>query len=341
MSGTRARARMTLGSWVAALVAVVGLVGVGACGDSGVSAPTDAGDRTDIGTVIVGVTTGLRVGTDFDRLRVVLRAGGGVIRDEVLPNGVAKLALPLELAFAGRPTGELVEVELTATSTAVKALHLSRIASTNVVGGKTLLLRVSLDSACVGVDVPGGPSPPLCGSTQTCVAGACANAHVNSLALEPYVSTWSQVGAPDRCRPANGGAPEVVVGQGQSDFLPLDDCSAASPAPAQIEAGPQGGHHIWLAARMRNLHQSGSITTVRGHFLDYAKDPGDMAVIFTYEPDEGGYCKLYGLRYQLDTGGIAIADVTGKKIEVSVEVKDADGTTSVGKRCVVLSKTVL
>lgn len=332
---------MTAWSCLASLAAVVGLVGVGACGDSGPLAPTDAGERTDLGTVIVGVTTGLRVGTDFDRLRVVLRAGGQVIRDEVLPSGVAQLALPLELAFASRPTGELVEVELTATSTVVTALHLSRRASTNVVGGKTMLLRVSLDSACVGVDVPGGPSPPVCGAAQTCVDGACANAHVNPLALEPYVSTWSKAGAPDRCRPANAGAPEVVVGQGQSDFLPLDDCSAPSPAPAQIESGPQGGHHIWLAARMRNLHQSGSITTVRGHFLDFAKDPSDMAVIFTYEPDEGGYCKLYGLRYQLDTAGIAIAEVTGKRLEVSLEVKDADGTTSVGKKCVVLSKTVL
>ena len=66
-----------------------------------------------------------------------------------------------------------------------------------------------------------------------------------------------------------------------------------------------------------------------------------MAVIFTFEPDEGGYCKLYGIRYQLDTNGIAIAEVAGKRIDLAVEVKDADGTIGVGKRCVVLSDTIL
>jgi hypothetical protein len=323
----------------AAVVAIAAAsLGVAACAGSSVAPSGDGGVRTDVGTVVVGLTTGLRAGTDFDRLHVVETAGGKVLRDDTLPTASAPLAFPMELAFSDRPAGEVVEVDLTATSTKVPTLSLARRAATRVVGGKDLLFRVSLDAPCLSVDAPGGTRPPECGASETCAAGACVPAAVDPSALEPYDPSWSKGGAPDRCRPLGGGPPEVVVGQGQADYLPVDDCSAASPTPAQIEAGPQGGHHVWVAARMKNLHQSGSITTVRGHFPDLAKDPWDMAVIFTYEPDEGGYCKLYGIRYQLDTNGVALSDVFGKRLELTVEVKDADGTTGIGKRCVLLSK---
>ena len=69
---------------------------------------------------------------------------------------------------------------------------------------------------------------------------------------------------------------------------------------AQVEAGPQGGHHIWVAVRMKGLLQSGSITSVTGHFPELDQDVGPFQVIFTFDQDEGGYCKLYGLRFQLD-----------------------------------------
>jgi hypothetical protein len=327
---------------LACAAAALGLATIVACGN-GASPPggTGGGAAADVGTVVAGVTTNLRVGTDIDHVHAVMRGGGQVLRDEVLPAGADKLAFPFELAFAGRPAGELIELELTGTSSAVQGLRVDRKASTNVVGGQALLLRVALDSQCVAVDQPGGPKPPICGATQTCIAGSCGNVHVDPSALEPYAPAWSNEAPPDRCRPAHAGPPEVVVGQGQSDFLPLDDCSAPSPVPAQVETGPQGGHHIWLAVRMKNLHQSGSITTVRGHFRDFPTDPSDMAVIFTFDPDEGGYCKLYGIRYQLDTNGVAIQQVLGKTIDVSIEVKDADGTTGVGKRCVVLSKDLI
>ncbi len=31
----------------------------------------------------------------------------------------------------------------------------------------------------------------------------------------------------------------------------------------KLEQGPQGGHHVWMAIRMKNLRQSGSTTTER------------------------------------------------------------------------------
>ena len=50
---------------------------------------------------------------------------------------------------------------------------------------------------------------------------------------------------------------ELFLGTGQTDFSPLNDGQTL-----QLERGPQGGHHIWIAARMKNLRQSGSRTTL-------------------------------------------------------------------------------
>ena len=44
------------------------------------------------------------------------------------------------------------------------------------------------------------------------------------------------------------------------------------------------------------------------------------AFVFTFDPDEGGYCKLYGLRYQLDNGGIDWHQFLGKPLDLTVVV---------------------
>jgi hypothetical protein len=91
---------------------------------------------------------------------------------------------------------------------------------------------------------------------------------------------------------------------------------------------------------MKGLLQSGSITAVTGHFPELDKDIGPFQVIFTFDQDEGGYCKLYGLRFQLDQT-VPIAEVLGKTLEVQVKVTDKEGAVGVGKRTIVLSKQVI
>lgn len=85
---------------------------------------------------------------------------------------------------------------------------------------------------------------------------------------------------------------------------------------AQVESDPQGGYHIWIAIRMKGLLRSGSITTITGHFDDPKRDIDPMSVIFTFDQDEGGHCKLYGLRLRIDDGrrshGAAGRDVEGE-----------------------------
>jgi hypothetical protein len=306
-----------------------------ACGapDGGATPPPGS----DSGSVVFGVTSDLRVGTDFDALRVLTRVNGVTTGDQTRTRAAGTLALPAEVTVGPRPAGDLVDVALTASSSTVKGLRVERRASTTVLGGRTLFLPLGIDEACLALDVPGGHAPPTCAAAETCAGGACVPVAVNPASLATYDPGWLDQEPADVCRSADAGPPEVIVGQGQADYLPVDACDAASPEPAQVEAGPQGGHHVWVALRVKGIHQSGAVTTVRGHFPDLAKDPWDMAVIFAFEPDEGGYCKLYGIRYQLDTNGLGLSDVLGQRIELTVEVKDRDGVRATGTRCIVLS----
>lgn len=283
------------------------------------------------GSVVIGLVSELQPGVDFDRMRVVTRAGGEVTRDEVLLVADGTVELPLELPFDELAEGTEVSVELEIFRPGDPVMPLlTRSAATAVVGGKRLLLRVVLDRACV--IPPGGGID--CGSGQTCVAGACADAFADPAGLEEYSPGWSQ-GEPDVCKPAGAGAPVVLVGEGQADYLPLEPLQEV-----QVEAGPQGGHHIWIAIRMKNLRQSGSITSVSGSVPALSHEISPFNVIFTFDPSEGGYCKLYGLRFQLDSD-IDIQELLGKVVQVRVTVTDPEGDVGVGEQQVTLSSTVL
>ena len=308
-----------------------------ACNGGSVPDPTGGGgggggtvDPTH-GTVIVGVTSDLRVGVDIDRVHVVRSVSGKVTKEEdfTTTSAALPLKLPTELSFDDLAGGTEVAVQLDAYGVGGGSMPLtSRLASTKIVAGKKLLFRVALDSRCV---VAPGSSAPTCTAPETCIAGACAASVADSKTLPAYSPTWSKV-SNDICKPAGVGAPVVSVGEGQADYLPTMD-----GVEAQVESGPQGGHHIWIAIRMKGLLQSGSITSVTGHFPELNQDVGPFQVIFTFDQDEGGYCKLYGLRFQLDQT-VPIDQLLGKTLDVQVKVTDKEGAVGIGKRTVVLSK---
>jgi hypothetical protein len=286
------------------------------------------------GTVIVGVTSDLRVGVDIDRVHVVMSVGGKVTKEEDLLASTSStpFKFPLELPFEDLDGDTDVAVQLDAFGVGGGTVPLtSRIASTKILAGKKLLFRVALDSRCVETNSGNAPS---CVAPETCVAGVCAASAVEAKTLPAYSPAWTKV-SNDICKPTGSGPPVVSVGEGQADYLPTMD-----GAEAQVEAGPQGGHHIWVAVRMKGLLQSGSITAVTGHFPELDQDIGPFQVIFTFDQDEGGYCKLYGLRFQLDQT-VPIDQVLGKTLEVQVKVTDKEGTVGIGKRTVVLSKQLI
>ena len=85
------------------------------------------------GTVIVGVTSDLRVGVDIDRVHVVMSVGGKVTKEEDLlaSTSSTKLTFPFVLPFADLDGGTDVAVQLDAFGVGGSALPLTcRIAST-------------------------------------------------------------------------------------------------------------------------------------------------------------------------------------------------------------------
>jgi len=294
---------------------------------SSFAAGCSSGDGPPHGALVVGVTSDLRVGVDILRLHVIRKIDGAVASDEELfSDGASPFTLPLEIGFADLEDGTDVSVEIEAFGSTTTPL-LTRSAGSTIRAGETLLLRADLSVACAG------SSAPSCSESQTCTGGVCGSAYVNPGMLEAYTSGWAK-GKADVCKPGDG-PPVLVIGKGQADYLPTSDYDVA-----QIEAGPQGGYHIWIALRMKNLLQSGSITTLSGHVQELDLDITPFTVIFTYDPDEGGYCKLYGLRFQLD-GAIDINQLLGKTVLVTASVKDKDGDVGTAQRWVKLSDTIL
>ena len=94
-----------------------------------------------------------------------------------------------------------------------------------------------------------------------------------------------------------------------------------------LEEGPQCGHHMWLSLRMKNLAQSGTITTLS------ATQPGTgitapaTAYPYAWGASGNGACDLIGLRFQLDAAGAKAADFLGKPLDVKVEATDKAGHT--------------
>jgi hypothetical protein len=266
-------------------------------------------------------------------LHVVVRVDGAVVADEtVRPPGPSRAGFPQPWekklsAPVGDPAAR-VEVTVEAQGVEGAAPVLTRLASTRFVPGREQLLRVPLEARCVvhpppppGSKVPGPLSGPTCIAPSTCILGACRSGFVSPDNLETYAANWP-TNAPDRCKPRNAGPPDLQIGTGQSDYLPL-----ASGQTLQAEAGPQGGHHIWIAARMKNVKQALSTTRVEGLQPGTGTPIPPSTFVFNYAPDDGGYCKLYGLRYQLDNGGIDYKPFLGKPLDVRVTVTDPAGTT--------------
>lgn len=210
-----------------------------------------------------------------------------------------------------------------------------RTARTQFVPGQDKLLRLRLEGRCLTLVVGGVPGPECKVPNETCIAGQCANDQVLPGGLEDYKPNWPN-DLPDICRPANPGPPEVVVGTGQTDYLPLTNGQTI-----QLEKGPQGGHHMWVALRMRNIKRSGSTTTLS------AVQPGTniqappSAFVFTFDADQGGYCKLYGLRFQLDALGTDLQQFLGKPLDVKVTVKDTAGNVGEGVAHVNIDSTII
>ncbi len=138
----------------------------------------------------------------------------------------------------------------------------------------------------------------------------------------------------DTCK--KGDDPQVIVGHGFGDYYQAPEMDVAD-----VEAGPQGGYHIWIGARLRGLRQSGSLTELWGEIHEPDKSLDGGRFVFTFEQDEGGYCKVYGLRLIIADSFEEVQPLLGRPIDVRVEIEDKDGDVGLGERTLLLSEDIL
>jgi hypothetical protein len=305
-----------------------------------------AGCRShDTTKLVVGIQSD-PMGGVVSALHVVIRVSGVVADDErVEPVHGSRVGFPQpwEKIISGAGAAKVdVTVEAIGGDPGAKPLF-TRLSSTHLVADHTELLRVPLEARCIvyptvprgASKIPGPLSGPTCTAPQTCIMGACQSSEVPVAHLESYAPNWP-TNAPDRCKPRNAGPPDLQVGTGQSYYVPLQPEQVL-----QAEAGPQGGHHIWIATRMRNLKQAGSLTKIAGLQPGTGTPIPPTTLVFTYAPGEGGYCNLHGIRYQLDNGGIDYKQFLGKPLDVTVTVTDPGGTTATTTAHVQIAPTLL
>jgi hypothetical protein len=281
--------------------------------------------------VVVGIQSEPLEGA-LGSLHVVTKLGTNTSSDEVLDPS----ALPHEVKL--QPPGGNVEAPISVTvdgyeetgwtpkSTATPLLV--RTAETSFVPDQVKLLRVNLQGQCLLALAGGPPGGPVCNAPQTCIDGTCQSDVVAPGSLETYAPNWP-TDAPDVCRGLDAGAPIVQVGEGQTAYLPL-----TSGESVQMEQGPQGGHHIWLAVRQKNIKQQGSTITITSVQPGTNLAGPKISFVFTFAPDQGGFCVLSGLRYQLDIDGTDYTLFLGKPLDLTVTVTDQAGNTGTGKATV-------
>ncbi len=295
--------------------------------------------------LVVGVDAQPAVVSQIGKLHVTASAGGKVLEERDIvpkPGGDAYAAavspFPLEMKLESTPGSEAdvtIEAFRAGKNGAIadKPMLIRRARAPFTAGGAPRLVRLQLESACV-TGVPGFKGP-ACPATQSCAGGRCIDPTLLDEDLEPYVANWATV-RPDFCRGADAGAPAVVVGTGSTDYRELHDGETLAP-----ERGPQGGHHLWIAVRMKNLRQAGTTVTLTAEQPGTGLKVPPTSFVFTFERDQGGFCKLYGLRFQLDNASVPVERFLGRPLDVKVALRDASGqSVEAAVRVNVAAKTV-
>lgn len=301
-----------------------------------VPAPVHPGESEQSKQQEKDATTALVVGVDAEsfqsqgfvisQVEIVAKVDGVIAASEALLASAGAL-FPHELKLnppKDKPEA-LVEIEVVARERADTSTPpiVTRRATTHFVKGATKLAYVFLEVRCNTFPLlgGGGPSGPTCAAPTTCVAGKCVSDELPVLA--DYHADWP-TNPPSAC---GTGTPELTVGQGETELATLAD-----NATLMLEEGPQCGHHLWLSLRMKNLAQSGTITTLS------ATQPGSAVTVpataypYAWGPSEGGTCELVGVRFQLDASGAKASDFLGKPLDVKVDLKDKAGHTATSTR---------
>jgi hypothetical protein len=222
------------------------------------------------------------------------------------------------------PVGKTAaSVEVTVTGIMNSATVVARRATTRFVQGKAKLGYVFLETRCNTFGLLGGGDlGPTCSNAgETCVTGKCVS---DAIELVDYRADWSKT-PPSPC--GNGTTAQLELAQGQDVWSPLPEGSTVS-----VECGPQGGHHLWMALRMKDLSQSGTKTTFSAVVAGQTTTVPATSYNYVWSPSATGGCELLGVRFQLDVGGAPIDAFLGKPLDIKVEAEDRAGRKAVATK---------
>ena len=259
--------------------------------------------------VVVGLTTDIAVGFQLDRVVITTQVNGVSVESEDLSYDSGKLQLPAEHRLSPVHDDAALDVSITAFRDADVLPFLTRTATTRAIGGRTLFLPLSLDEACAGI---------TCASGATCVKGACEDSSLSPSLLRDYDPAWI-ITAPDACKTQASGGPTVEIGKGQTTFATL-----ATDETLPLEAGPQGGHHVWLALRVSGVRQMGSTLTLGGTYPELGVTLAPSTSMITLRKIMDGHCEIYGIRFQVDRG-IPVDTIRGQNLDMEMGLKDPNG----------------
>ncbi|WP_437571300.1 hypothetical protein [Sorangium sp. So ce542] len=283
--------------------------------------PSACGGEEADARVVAGLTTDMAIGFEVHAIESTTKVDGVVTRAERLSYGSGDLSLPAELPIAEARDGAEIELSVAAFRDGEAAPIVTRTTATRAASGRSLLLPVSIDAACSGL---------ACAASATCAAGACVDPFIAPSALDDHDPMWI-ASAKDACKTPSSGDPAIVIGQGESAFAPLDEGEVVP-----IEAGPQGGHHVWLALRVTGLRQMGSRLRVGGYFPELERELLPFTALVTLRRAGEGRCEIYGIRFQVDRG-LSVEAVRGRALDVEVALEDPNGDAATAAQRVVIA----
>jgi hypothetical protein len=173
-----------MGRRLGALLIAVPVVAAVACSSS----------STPPGELILSLQTDMSLPKDVDHIQLIITANGNSLLNNTYPVGPGGTQVPATLGIlAGADPSEQVDIRVIALQNATTVVL--REVLTTVPADRTALLRVPIQWLCYGQDIttsggqPSSSCPPAGPTPQTCIAGVCTTASVDSSSLPSYDPT--------------------------------------------------------------------------------------------------------------------------------------------------------
>jgi hypothetical protein len=234
------------------------------------------------------------------------------------------LPFPMELPFLGLKGGDFITIEIDARGPYDVMPYMMRYVSTQVDNSRTTLLRVLLDELC--------EYGPACGNfNQTCVYGSCTDPYIPPSELEDYAPDWATYSF---CKGKNPGPPTFALGTGASAYAPLNDMDTVN-----LNEGGQGGHHLWIGARMKNFSQFSSLL-ITGHVPGLNLDVGPFSYTQTfYDEPHSDSCDTWGITFWVDSD-YDYSLFLGQQMQITATLEDGDGQVAMDTKLVNIAPTL-